>query len=44
MGSLVSVVVSDMEDLEDEAIDTTPPDTSFSMWRRYIDDSFKVVR
>ena len=45
MGSPVSVVVADMymEDLEEEAMETTPQDTRCSMWRRYI-DSFEVVK
>ena len=33
-----------MEDLDDEAMDTTPQDTRLSMWRWYINDSFKVVK
>ena len=46
MGSPVSVVVADMymEDLEEEAMDTTPQDTRPTMWRRYINDSFEVVK
>ena len=40
MGSPVSVVVSDMymEDLDNEALDTTTQATRPSMWRWYIDD------
>ena len=33
-----------MEDLEDEVMDTAPQDTRPSMWRLYIDDSFEVVK
>ena len=33
-----------MEDLEDEAMDTTPQDTRPCMWRRYINDSFEVMK
>ena len=46
MESPVYIVVSDMymTELEEEAMDTAPQDTRPSMWKQYIDDSFKVVR
>jgi hypothetical protein len=46
MGSPVSVAVSDlyMEDLEERAMDTAPPETRPKIWKRYIDDSFEIVK
>ena len=46
MGSPVSVVVADMymEDLEEEAMGTAPQDIRPAIWRRYINDSFEVVK
>jgi hypothetical protein len=46
MGSPVSVAVSDlyMEDLEERAMDTAPPETKPKIWKRYIDDSFEIVK
>ena len=45
MGSPYLVVIADMfvENLEEKAMDTTPPDTKPKIWQQYIDDSFKVV-
>ena len=46
MESPVSVVVLDMymKEMEKEAMDTAAQYTRPSMWKQYIDDSFKVVR
>ena len=46
MGGPVSMVVVDMyiEDLEEEAMDTSPQNTKSSMWRWYINDSFEVMK
>ena len=43
-GSLVSVVVADMYWRIWKRSYTTPQDTRLSMWRWYINDSFKVVK
>ena len=46
MGSPVSVVVSNlfMEDLEQKALQTAPPDIKPRFWRRFVDDVFEVVK
>ena len=46
MGSPVSIVVLDMyiEYAENEAMDTTPSDTTPSLRRHYMDDSFEVLK
>ena len=42
----MSVVVADlyMEDLEDKSMDTAPPEMKPKMWKRYIDDSFEIIK
>ena len=40
----VVVAVTYMEELENEAMDTTLQDTRPSMWRWCINDSFEVVK
>ena len=46
MGSPVLVVVADlyMEDLENKSMDTALPEMKPKMWKRYINDSFKIVK
>ena len=46
MGSPVSVVVVDifMEDLKQSAMSSAPTSVNPKIWKRYINDSFKVVR
>ena len=46
MGSPVSVVVSNlfMEDHEEMAITTAPPEMKPKIWRRYVDDSFDIIK
>ena len=46
MGSPVLVSVADlyMEDLEEKSMDSAPPEMKPKMWKRYIDDSFEIVK
>ena len=46
MGSPVSVVVSNlyMEDLEQRALTTAPPEIKPRFWKRFVDDVFEVVK
>ena len=46
MGSPVSVIVSNlfMEDHEETAITTAPPEMKLKIWRRYVDDSFEIIK
>ena len=45
MGSPVLVVVSNlyMEDHEETAIATAPPEIKPKIWKRYMDDSFEII-
>ena len=46
MGNPVSVWVSNlyMEDHEDRSIQSTPPEMKPKIWKRYVDDSFEIVK
>ena len=46
MGSPVSVVVSKlyMEDHEEKSIGSAPNEMKQKMWKRYVDDSFKIIK
>ena len=46
MGSPVSVAVADlyMKDLEEKSMDSAPLEMKLKMWKRYIDDSFEIVK
>ena len=46
MGSPVLVVVSNlfMEDHEETAIATAPPEMKPKIWRGYMDDSFEIIK
>ena len=46
MGSPVSVAVSDlhMEELEERAMEEATDEVRLKIWKRYIDDSFEVLK
>ena len=46
MGSLVSVVVSNlyMEDHEEKSIHSEPKEMKPKIWKRYVDDLFKIIK
>ena len=46
MGSPVSMVLANLyiEDFEDKSMETAPLEMKPKMWKRYIDDSFKIVK